>query len=68
MWADFGIARIELAAVHVDVIVRLILVGKEIDAYAALLSAVRLELVVIRKNSSGESSRERVFMMQPTKD
>ena len=39
--ADFGVARIQLAAVHVVVIVRLVLVGNEIDALAALLVAVR---------------------------
>src|SRR5450759_1556102 len=46
VWADLRITRIELAAVHVGVIVRLILVGNEIDADFAVLLAVRHELVL----------------------
>src|SRR5271169_3957396 len=52
VWADLGISGIQLAAVHIGVIVRLILVGKEIDADSAMLRAVRLELVLqCRPNS-----------------
>src|ERR1035438_9085626 len=46
VWTDLRIARIELAAVHVGVIVRLILIGNEIDAHFAALLAVRHELVL----------------------
>jgi hypothetical protein len=41
---NLRIARIELAPIHIVVVPRLILIGKEIDAVAALLVAVRLLL------------------------
>src|ERR1039457_3348662 len=56
--ADLGVNRIQLATVHCVVVVRLILVGNEIDAYLAVLDALGMVLkfqgLPDRKSLSGE--------------
>lgn len=44
MWADLRVAGIQLAAIDGGIIIRLVFVGNEIDAYRAVLLTVRLEL------------------------
>ena len=44
MGRDLRITRIELAAIHIVIIPRLVLVGNEVDAVAALLITIGLFL------------------------